>query len=485
MVLQDAADISIGDWVYLSTSEIPTPGGHQFSAISSLLVGTEEFGDIPINEEMHRVQNIVGNTLTLETPLGKNKLTAWNAACVKVEPIANATVRGGRWAGYDDGSAALPWQHQYIWGRYCVNCVFTAAEFDKESGRSLAFRRMGQAVRSDTGSGNQVSGNYIGQAGGIDAGEGYGVSLRRGERGSVVSGNDIEKCRHSIELWSTTAGCVVDGNTVRDDTSSSLDTHGSWNKGVIIRNNTISNSGLVLSSDLGGLPDAIRIGNNKFLWDEDIQVLNNTVQAYRGNAVSVVPGSRRVTVDGLVVNNADRVLKIARNSRHPALFAEDITIQNVTADDVRDRLAEVDNTSNSTHVKNLTLKDWTVGGSSLGTIDDPSILNFRLFWVENLRLENIDLAAIHTQQYHYAWHFEDVTGLTLVNCEQNGGERGVRATRTSGISGDVTIRDLTANTAHVFRDVNDDCSGSLSIFHAGAYTPVVVGTQVSITLAPE
>ncbi len=452
ITLIDAGGLAVGDWVYLSTSELPTPMGNQFAGTQGALLDPgQDFGDILINEEIHRITAISGNTLTLAEPLGKNKLTSWNAACVKIDPIENATIKGGQFLGQEDGSSAEAWEHQYIWARYCVGCSISDAAFDTDPARALSHRRIGQAVRSDTGAGNLITRLTIAQGGSIAAGEGYGVSLRRGERNTIVSHSDIEKCRHSIELWSTTAGCIVEHNTVRNDSSSSLDTHGSWNKGVVIRNNTISNDGLLLSPDLGDRPDAIRIGNNKFWLDEDIQVLNNTVTGYRGTAISIVPGSRNVTVDGLDCDDIDRILSIGRNSRHPGLYSSDIVIRNVTADDVRDRLAEVDNTSDSIHVKRLTLEDWTVGGTGLGTIDAAGILNFRLFWIEDLVLDNVRLEAIHTQQYHYAWHFEDVAGLTMTDCFQQGGERGIRATRTSGISGSITINNLEANTPHVFR----------------------------------
>lgn len=484
ITLVDATGIVPGDWVYLSTSELPTPTGNQFAATLGVLLNpAEDFGDILINEEIHRVVAVTGNVLTLAEPLGKNKLTAWNAACVKIDPIEGVTLKGGHFEGYEDGSAAEAWEHQYVWARYCIGCTISDASFDKDPARPLAQRRIGQAVRSDTGAGNLVTRLTIGQGCSIEAGEGYGVSLRRGERNSVVSHNDIEKCRHSVELWSTTAGCIVEHNTVRNDTSSSLDTHGSWNKGVIIRNNVISNDGLLLSPDLGDRPDAIRIGNNKFWLDEDIQVLNNTVTGYRGNAINIVPGARNVTVDGLDCDDVDRVLAIAKNARHPNLFAENIVIRNVTADDIRDRLSEVDNTSDSIHVKALTLEDWVVGGSGLGTASLPGILNFRLFWIDDLTLTRVRLEAIETQQFHYAWHFEDVAGLTLSDCYQQGGERAIRATRTTGISGTIRIDDLTANTPHVFREISA-CTGALTVTHNASYTPVIDSVNVAVTLVP-
>ncbi|MCC5993895.1 MAG: TIGR02217 family protein [Rhodobacteraceae bacterium] len=480
----DATGIAPGDWVYLSTAEIPTPDGNQFAAtLGMLLDPSQPFGDILINEEIHCVTAVSGNVLTLAEPLGKNKLVAWNAACVKIDPIEAATIRGGRFVGQEEHGGANAWEHQYLWARYCVGCTISDAQFDTDPARGPAQRRIGQAVRCDTGAANLITGLTIGQGGSVLAGEGYGVSLRRGERNTIVSHSDIEKCRHSVELWSTTAGCIVEHNIVRDDSSSSLDTHGSWNKGVIIRHNTISNDGLLLSPDLGGMPDAIRIGNNRFWLDEDIQVLDNIVTGYRGTAVSVVPGSRRVTVDGLVCTDVDRVLQITRNWRHPALFCEDVVVRRVTADDIRDRLSEVSNSSGGVVVRGLTLEDWVVGGSGLGTANLPGILNFRLLWVEDLVLDRIRLEAIHTQQFHYAWHFEDVAGLSIIDCFQQGGQRGIRATRTTGITGTITMNGLTANTPHVFRQISSG-AGALSVTHDASYTPVIDAADVVVTLIP-
>ncbi len=112
-----------------------------------------------------------------------------------------------------------------------------------------------------------------------------------------------------------------------------------------------------------------------------------------------------------------------------------------TADNIRDRLSEVDNTSDSVHVKRLTLEDWTVGASGVGTANVAGILNFRLFWVEDLTLRRVRLEAIRTQTFHYGWYFEDVTGLTMTNCFQRGGQRGISATRVTGITGSIRIDD--------------------------------------------
>lgn len=473
--------IAAGDWVYLSTSEIPNATHNQFvSTVGENLNPDQDFGDILMNEEINRVLAVNGRVLTLAYPIGKNKLLEWGAACVKIDPIENVSVRGGIWEGYEDHGSVEAWQHQYVWARYCVQTEIGFARFDTD-GRSLTRRRIGQAVRSDTGWGNLITKNIIAQGGSYTEGQGYGISLRRGERMSFVSFNEIERCRHSVEFWSTSGGCVAEDNTIRNGTSSDLDTHGSWNTGITIRRNHFSNDGAVLSPDLVGLPDAIRVGNNKFWFDENVYCYDNIVENYRGTAFRVVPGSRNVVCDGLKVTNTDRVVGLARNSRHPLLKMENIIVRNVEADRITDRLTEIDNTSDSVHVDGLVLEDWVVGSSGVGTVASAGIQNFRIFWANNVTLRRVRLENIATQTFGYAWWFEDVDGLVFDDCFQQGGERAIRATRTTDISGDIELHDLTATTAHAFRDVTSACSGSLTISYAG-FTPVNVGTNVSLTM---
>ncbi len=483
ITLADTTGLEPGDWLWLSTAETPYPDGNQFAAtLGALLDPTQPFGTIPINEEINRITAKAGNTLTLAYPLGKNKLTAWNAAAVKVDPIDGLTLQGGRFEGFDPHDGADPWEHQYVWARYCIDSIVRDYRADMGD-RPLSVRRMGQAVRLDTGFGNRVFGGEVGRAGGIEAGEGYGVSLRRGERFTVVAAERYDRARHSVELWSTSGGCVVERNEADNDTSSSLDTHGSWNTDVTIRRNLVTNDGALLSSDLGGLPDAIRIGNNRFWFDEEVQILENRVAAYRGAAVSVVPGSRKVTVDGLDCDDVDRVLKLTRNPRHPDLFSEDILLRNVTADDVRDRICEVGNSAGGLICRRLTLRDWTIGGTGLGTAPLSGILNLRIFGVEDLVLERVRLEAIATQANHFAWDIRHCDGVHLDDCLQQGGERGLRLEDVTGLSGEITLRDLTANTAIVLRELGT-CSGAITIRYSG-FAPVVETTNIAVTLVPE
>ena len=71
----------------------------------------------------------------------------------------------------------------------------------------------------------------------------------------------------------------------------------------------------------------------------------------------------------------------------------------------------------------------------------------------------------------------------MTDCFQQGGERGIRATRTSGISGSITINDLEANTPHVFRQISTG-SGVLTVTHDASYTPVIDAADVVVNLVP-
>lgn len=494
--LVDASRFGVGDWVHISTSEVPKPGWHQFldgQGVDDFVVvnNTSNFGTVEIqcNEELHQVIAKSGNTLTLAGNLGKNKLTRWNACAVKVDPIDGARVVGGHWRGFQSNAGAEPWVHQYVWARYCVGCTFEGGEFDKFTlaEEPLNVRRMGQAIRLDSGDANIVRNTRVGPGGSIEAGYAYGISMRLGERNSIVRDCDITGCRHSIELWGTSGGVVIEENLCTEDTSSSLDTHGSWNVGAIIRNNTVRRSNAALySPDSGGSTDAIRIGNPKFLWDEDMQVIDNLVEDYKGVAFSTVPGARRVVVDGLRARNVERVVSIAKNSRHPGLFAEDIVIRNVTADQVAGRICEIGHSDGLLAVRRLVLKDWIIGRSGTGSLGTIESMNVRVVNCEQVTVDNLRLEAIVTEASGYGFWFERIAGLNLIDIFQKGGDRGISFRGVTNAVGTALIQGLTAATPYLLRaDTTGGAptnTGTITIYHDQGATPAALAATITATL---
>lgn len=492
----DGSKFAIGDWVHVSTSEVPKPGWHQFLDAQgaedfAVVNNTSNFGTVEIqcNEELHKVIAKSGNTLTLSGNLAKNKLTRWNACAVKVDPIEGASVIGGQWRGFQSNAGAEPWVHQYIWARYCVSCTFRNSEFDRFTlaEEPTNVRRMGQAIRLDSGDGNVVTDAKVGPGGSIEAGYAYGISMRLGERNSVVRHCEITGCRHSIELWSTSGGVIIEENLCTEDTSSSLDTHGSWNVGAIIRNNTVRrSSAAAYSSDAGGSTDAIRVGNPKFLWDEDIQVIDNVVEDYKGTAFVTVPGARRVTVDGLTVSKVDRVVAIAKNSRHPDLFAEDILIRNVIADTIAGRICEIGHSDNTLVVRRLVLQDWIIGRSGTGTLGTFETMNVRVKNCEDVIVNNLRLEAIVTEASGYGFWFERVAGLDLINLFQKGGARGISCRGVTQARGTAVIQGLTDGTPYLLRaDTTGGAptnSGTITIYHDQGGSPSSSPATITATL---
>ncbi|MGQ0565596.1 MAG: right-handed parallel beta-helix repeat-containing protein [Gemmobacter sp.] len=494
--LVDASRFNVGDWVHISTSEVPKPGWHQLMDSQgaedfTVVNNGSNFGTVEIqcNEELHQVIAKSGNTLTLAGNLGKNKLVRWNACAVKVDPIQGARVVGGQWRGFQSNSGADPWVHQYIWARYCVGCTFEGGEFDKftTAEEPLNVRRMGQAIRLDSGDANLVKTTKVGPGGSIEAGFAYGISMRLGERNSTVRECEITGCRHSIELWSTSGGVIIEENLCLDDTSSSLDTHGSWNVGAIIRRNTVRRSSSALySPDSGGSTDAIRIGNPKFLWDEDIQVIDNVVENYKGVAFVIVPGARRVIVDGLKVTNVERVVSISKNSRHPAMFSEDVVIRNVEADQIAGRICEISHSDDLTVIRGLVLKDWIIGRSGTGTTGTLETMNVRVLNAEDVTVDNVRLEAIVTEAGGYGFWFERVAGLKLIDIYQKGGERGISFRGVTNAKGTALIQGLTNSTPYLLRaDTSGGAptnSGTITIYHDQGGSPSSSPATITATL---
>lgn len=480
ILIADTAGITAGDWMRVATSELPTYQGNQFTHLDSQIDQTEEFGDIPINEELLQVASVFAGTVTFTRPLEKNKLTAWSAFAHKIDPCENVHILGGDWKGITDQGGEDPWKHQYIWARYNVGGSVRGCTFDTDATIPLVNRRMGQAVRYDTGYGNLVEDITVGRGAGIDAGEAYGVSLRRGEAHSTVRYSHFTNCRHSVELWSTSGGCIVEYNTATNGTSSDFDTHGSWNTGVTIRHNYATNDGLLLSSDLGGLPDAIRVGNNKFIFDENVTITDNRVEAYRGNALSIVPAARDVTATGLHCIDVDRVLSILRNSRHPLMYAENISVSAVLSDGTTDRLIEVSHSDGNTVVDGLTLFDWDSGVNGTAGTTSSVTAGVRILNASDVDISGFRLKDLDTPTFGYGFSFRDSADVTFYDSWQQSGERFLDIRNVTNFSGTgLQVHDLTAAAPYTVNEVGT-CTGSVTLEYVG-FTPATNLIALSYT----
>jgi uncharacterized phage protein (TIGR02218 family) len=486
--LSNAEGIKKGDWLRIATVEIPAYHRSQFTDLDDQMNPLEEFGNIPMNEELIQVAAVGAGFITLARPLEKNKLTAWSAHAHKIDPCHNVHIMGGEWKGIEDQGNEDPWKHQYAWGRYCVGCSVSNAEFDTDPGVPLPYRRMGQAVRFDTGYMNAARGLTIGRGAGIDAGQSYGVSLRRGEAYSEVHHCSFTQCRHSVELWSTSGGCVVRDNEAINGTSSDFDTHGSWNVGAIIRDNYGTNNGLLLSPDLGGSPDFLRAGNNKFMRDIGILFKDNVCENYAGNAISVVPGTTDVVVDGLYCVNIDQIFGLTKNTRHPNMKAERITVRNVLAEGVTDRLSEVSHSGGNVVVEGLTLEGWDVGVNGIDGLANTATAAFRVLNAVDVVLDKLRLDNIYTPTFGYGFSIRNCNGVEATDCWQVGGERLLDIRDTLGFSGTFEAHNLTATTPYTVRE-QGVCSGSVTVEYGG-FSPAssiiaLSYTQTSITSAPD
>lgn len=479
IVMANVTGLSVGDWLLVGTDEIPGEDTNQFyDGFADPLQDTPDidvtkpadWGDtpIPINEELMQITaiNTGTKTVTLHAQLNKNKLLAWGAFAYKIDPIRDFTFSGGRFNGQQDNESTDAWDHQYIWTRYMVDSVVKDTRFDDE-GRPAARRRTGQAVRFDTGQRNVMDNLWIGKPGDISAGRGYGVSFRRGERSSVIRNSYAEGCRHSIEFWSSSGECTAEFNHTHNTTSSCIDTHGNWNYGVIIRDNLITRDRLTaeLSTDLSegeadNEPDAIRIGNNKFIFDEHIRVSNNRIINFDGNAISIVPQATDVVVDGLEIDGAYRILNLQSNSRHNRTFIDRVTIQNVVADNIYERMVHIRHNSAGTgalprmQCKGLLLKNFLIGSKGQA-IDHTKayptptseITGMYIWHVQDLVMENWDVQNLNLID-NWALYIENVNGINFKNFKIEGKEgagfhKGIRwVNKCRNIEGDITITGL-------------------------------------------
>ena len=460
ITMANVAGLSPGDWLLIRTEELPGPNRNQWfdgvepnfdSSLPDFDITSGDFGStlVPINEEIHEIASIAGNVVTLTGTLGKNKLVAWSASALKIDPIENLTIKGGTFKGNESGDASA-WDHQYIWTRYMIASTIQDAAFDTDPGMALGMRRCGQAVRFDTGDGNVMENLTIGAPQTVDAGEGYGVSFRLGERNSVIRNSYIEGCRHSIEYWASSGGNVCHDNHCHDDSSSSIDTHGNWNVDVTIRDNLITRNGsAAISADGDGSPDAIRIGNNKFVFDENIKVLNNRVIGYDGNALSIVPGVQNVLVDGLIVDGCQRVLNMQPNSRHSNAVTRNVVIRNVVCDNWTDKLIFYWRQTGTPIFDGLTLENWSIAENNGPDVPnamsgDGDISGVYLSGIKDLVLRNFRIKGAPTNGGKWAFELRNLEGVTFDGVSAFGAERGIMFHGDcQDISGQIDFRNLT------------------------------------------
>lgn len=512
IMMGSTAGLQPGDWLEIGTTEDSSLGGNQWNDgvepnyepdVPDHNTDTSTSNSqVQINLEMHRILSISGNQVTLEGTLGKNKLTAWEAYAIKIDPIEGFTLRGGSMFGDQSGSPAA-WDHQYVWARYIVNSSVRDMEFDRNTAipYQSGLRRTGQAVRFDQGDNNFMDTLTIGAPQTISAGEGYGVSMRLGCRNTMVLNSFFEGCRHAIEFWASSGGCRAYQNRIENGTSSCIDTHGNWNTGITIEENYITRTqagaealhgGVGSSGDIDGEPDAIRIGNNKFTFDRDITVINNTVENYEGSAFSVVPGVIDVTLDGMTVTNVYRVFHFHRPSgsrtpTNPVAPAYDLIVRNVTANGWKDVGCHMyDNDSATTvgdyHLVRVLIEDCdfgeVLGADAANAYEaDGDIKGFYFTGAKDLTLRNITMYTNPCTNNQYALYFGNIENLVLDNVVVHTCQRGVQfRDDIVNASGAFTIRDVLDQYLYTCEpDALLNSSGLLTLHHnqtfVGTSTP--------------
>jgi hypothetical protein len=494
ITLASSLGLNPGDWLLIETLESTAAGDNQWiDGVEPNFDGTwpdmntnmsPSGSDVQVNQEMHQVASVAGNTVTLTSSLGKNKLMSWQASATQIDPIDGMTLRGGAMEGAVSGGPSA-WEHQYIWARFIVNSIVEDMEFDNKSLADLPMnrRRTGQACRFDSGDGNIMQNLTVSVPQRIDAGEGYGVSLRLGCRNTVLQDSFFEGCRHAIEFWGSSGGNIVRRNRVESGTSSCIDTHGAWNTGILITENYVTRDqdtanalrgGSGTSGDIGdNEPDAIRIGNNKFVFDEDVQVIDNTVENYDGSAYSIVPGVNNVTCDGLTVSNVYRLLHLheAGGSRSGFVPSYDIVIRNVVCDQWRGRLIHAFNTSGDAHLINVLMENFELGATQ-GADDTPatlepgetSVAGAYFSGIDNLTIRNFHIRQQPATDNQFAFYFTNIDTLVLDDVSAVGGPRGIDMEgEVTNVSGAITIRDITDR--YLYNPEGGGNSGSLTVFH--------------------
>lgn len=485
--MASALGLQAGDWLLIRTEEKTGGGANQWNdgvepnfdlPWEDTGAGMSTSGSaVPINEELHQIQAVNGNTVTLTQALGKNKQLIWEASATKIDPIDGFTLIGGNMYGGRSGGPDA-WEHQYIWTRYMVNSTIRDVTFDGRDRDHLAtltsgFRRVGQVIRFDAGDNNVADNNWVGVPQRVEAGEGYGISCRLGARNTTIRNSRMFGCRHSIEFWASSGGCVAEDNHTSDTTSSCIDTHGCWNTGVIIRNNLIDRTtGAGASTDLGSdnSPDAIRIGNNKFVFDENIQVLNNRVINFDGNGLSIVPGVENVVVDGLEIRNVQRAINFAQNARHGSETTNQVRLRNFTIDEWSERCIYVNSTTPI--MDDIVMENFTIGatkGPADVPFEAPGIRGVWMGGMNNLTMRNW---TIHTQLDNGSgsgwgdmvmWY---INGLTMENIVWDNAWRGLAFENGGNVtitSAEITIRDVQDGYLYTEGGLNN--SGTLTINH--------------------
>jgi hypothetical protein len=388
--LVSVGSLAIGDYIYIIDDQVAGDIGGTSNNYT--------------RQETARINNIVGNTITLNHSLYHSYETAQNARVVKLNAVENARLTGARMSWLEPPSSRNI--HGVFLG-YAVNSLVEDCHIDDTAG----YGNKGNGFRHDIGYNNTITNCSVERPSSIVAGEGYGFSFY-GSTNSNVSNCYTDGCRHAYLWFKGASGCCVKNVTSINTTISDIDFHGA-NELYNVADGVTIVGGITKSNDANDKP-CIKLGNEFHLAGCSYNVVRNVSIQQPDNVNSVIgidilPASKGNRVENVTMRNVNIGVQIIDQSNDATLKAQQTVLKNISIDNPIDRAFKLRGNAN---------------GSSTKVIKDLTILDCEIYnasrHIDLVQAENVTISGLHvispasTTTYNYVVDANDVAGLRVV-----------------------------------------------------------------------
>lgn len=432
IVVGDASIFAVGDYVVYGDTQ--NEGDENPSSGTAL-----------IHQEQNRIVSInTGtNTITLENTTRHAIRTLYHGGVTRMLPAIGTEVRGAV-ASYEADGAT----NRYgLYMKYAVDCVLRDCKVAYSTIAGVNFGCFANHFRLDHTYNCRII-NPTAIAKPDDAifgsGLGYGIVFVSATD-CIVEGAITHNCRHSILFQGGSWGNEVFGFVLSGARVSDVDFHG-----VNCQRNHVHDGTIIggpLAPDSGTTKTAIRIGNPTHIPGdhnnlvENIAVYGFDFASFSGYGIGLSSPSRGNVVKNIDIYDCTYGVNIGSNTTYANLNLDDNTLENIRVRFASNRAVAVDGGS-EIEVTKLKL---------FGIISDANDTHFHIANVAGLEVHDCEVINSVAHSGEYAFTYDTVTGLYMLNNKANGANKGVKILNSPAA---IIINNVFANQlqTEVFKD---------------------------------
>ena len=330
IVTPDASMFAVGDYVALNDQE----RGLDTAGTSNNI----------LRQETSRIIAISGTTITLQNNIYHGYKTAFKAQIVKVNLTSNAKIIGAK-VTYPALSASK--NYNSIELKYGVNCSIRDCSVIDNWGHGC---RISNSLNCDI-TDCFVRPNNVN----VNSGEAYALTLYAATHCRIRSCY-IERARHSVLLFTGTAGCEISGCVSVDCRVADYDCHGA-NEVKNHFHHNLSVGGSSISPD-SSFKTSYKVGNPTHVYGSFGNLFedNRAINISGGCGAQIVPRASGNTFRNNTFINCTYGFQLLQIGSYPTLTGKDNVIEN---NEVIEAVSGFCNISGSTNftVQNLTLRN--------------------------------------------------------------------------------------------------------------------------------